>query len=231
MGMQKLDLHFWLWLNHYGSAEENFRSFPKDLWRNKAQLFTKWVPSPGESKSFRWGALSNLALGLEYNLNNSIWCISRMEFAHPFLGWIAFFGSGIKRRRMWSKAFRAWQFLMLPIFRCSKFWNQVVSNQVCYSLLDQRAAGKMTRSAKSMALKIYWLFGNRCREDFFQKKWAGTNPSLKPQWISDLSQMKYKAIASTLAGGWAGFSDFYFGKNLSQLFAKKLGVGIRKYRK
>jgi enamine deaminase RidA (YjgF/YER057c/UK114 family) len=80
---------------------------------------------------------------------------------------------------------------------------QVVSNQVCYSLLDQRASKKMTDLCLHHNVKLL-AFGT-VAGGFLTEKWLNKpEPSLTDSltW----SQMKYKRFIDT-AGGWQAFQQ------------------------
>jgi enamine deaminase RidA (YjgF/YER057c/UK114 family) len=80
---------------------------------------------------------------------------------------------------------------------------QISSNQVCHSLLDQRAAGKM--SATCLENNIGLLAFGTVAGGFFSEKWLN-----KPEPLLDgsltWSQMKYKRYIDA-AGGWAWFQE------------------------
>lgn len=77
----------------------------------------------------------------------------------------------------------------------------IVSNQVCYSLLDRRAAGAMTELCLQRGVKIL-AFG-ALAGGFLTERWLGAEePSMDD--LGTWSQMKYKRFIDA-AGGWAPF--------------------------
>ena len=75
---------------------------------------------------------------------------------------------------------------------------EVVSNQICYSLLDQRAAGAMADLCRARGVKIL-AFGTLAG-GFLTERWLGrAEPA--PDSLRTWSQMKYKRYIDT-AGGW-----------------------------
>ena len=74
----------------------------------------------------------------------------------------------------------------------------IVSNQVCYSLLDQRAAGAMTAYCESKGIALL-AFGTLAG-GFLSDRWLGCT---EPDWTSleTWSQMKYGRFVRAV-GGW-----------------------------
>ncbi len=77
----------------------------------------------------------------------------------------------------------------------------IVSNQICYSLLDQRAAGDMTAVCEKYGVKIL-AFGT-VAGGFLTDKWLGQPEPLQSQ-LETWSQMKYKRFIDS-AGGWDAY--------------------------
>jgi enamine deaminase RidA (YjgF/YER057c/UK114 family) len=80
---------------------------------------------------------------------------------------------------------------------------EVISNQVCYSLLDQRAASKMTEVCLKYNVKLL-AFGT-VAGGFLTEKWIG-QPEPKIDSSLTWSQMKYKRFIDA-AGGWRVFQN------------------------
>ncbi len=75
---------------------------------------------------------------------------------------------------------------------------RIVSNQICHSLIDQRAQGNMSDVCKEYGVKIL-AFGTLAG-GFLTEKWLGRNePSEKE--LTSWSEMKYKRFLDA-AGGW-----------------------------
>ncbi|MBS1301477.1 aldo/keto reductase [Loktanella sp. SALINAS62] len=78
---------------------------------------------------------------------------------------------------------------------------EVASNQVCFSLLDCRAAGALSDVAEAHDVAIF-AFGTLCG-GFLSNKWLGV---AEPDRIDDWSRMKYKRFIDA-SGGWARFQE------------------------
>ena len=78
---------------------------------------------------------------------------------------------------------------------------RVVSNQICYSLLDQRAAGNMTQVCLHHNIKLF-AFGT-VAGGFLTEKWLA-QPEPPMDEALTWSQMKYKRFINQ-AGGWHKF--------------------------
>lgn len=76
---------------------------------------------------------------------------------------------------------------------------EVVSNQVCFSLLDRRAAGALSEVALAHDVAIL-AFGTLCG-GFLSDRWVGAE---EPAEIADWSRMKYKRFIDA-TGGWDRF--------------------------
>jgi diketogulonate reductase-like aldo/keto reductase/enamine deaminase RidA (YjgF/YER057c/UK114 family) len=96
---------------------------------------------------------------------------------------------------------------------------EVVSNQVCYSLLDQRAAGEMTSLCLKHGVKLL-AFGT-VAGGFLSEKWLGKPEPVLNESLT-WSQMKYKRFIDA-AGGWERFQNLLA---TLQPIAQKHGVGI-----
>ena len=79
----------------------------------------------------------------------------------------------------------------------------VVSNQVCYSLLDSRASQAMTKLCQHHDVKLL-AFGT-IAGGFLTEKWLGQSEP-KNETLSTWSQMKYKRFID-VAGGWKKFQE------------------------
>ena len=75
----------------------------------------------------------------------------------------------------------------------------IVSNQVCFSLLDRRAADRLAVVAEEMGVRIFG-FGTLCG-GFLSDRWLDAD---EPQDLPDWSRMKYKRFIDTV-GGWERF--------------------------
>jgi len=77
----------------------------------------------------------------------------------------------------------------------------IASNQVCFSLLDRRAAGELADVAEEHGVKLFG-FGT-LGGGFLSEAWLG---AAEPAEIADWSRMKYKRFIDE-AGGWEAFQS------------------------
>ncbi|MGH8674528.1 MAG: aldo/keto reductase [Burkholderiales bacterium] len=181
--------------DHYGSAEEIAGRFLANAGRGRARAFTKWCPEPGPMtpEVVREGVGRSFArLGLErIDLMQLHW----WRYAHP--GYIDAMSEMAKMRS-------AGRFAHLGVTNFDtdhlrllvKHGIPVASNQVSFSLLDRRAAGRMTDFCRASGVKLlaYGTLGG----GFLTDHWVGRT---EPQQIPDWSKSKYKRFIDAI-GGW-----------------------------
>ena len=186
--------------DHYGSAEDIAGVFHARFGRSDAQLLTKWVPSPGlitkhdvrlaVQKSLR--RLQSEQIDLlqfhSWNYADPAW-LDCLYWLHELKveGHIAHLGLT--------------NFDTAHLEMVVHSGIDVVSNQVCYSLLDQRASGPMTAACLRHGIKLL-AFGTLAG-GFLSGKWLNQSEPLLDDSLT-WSQMKYKRFIDT-AGGWAKF--------------------------
>lgn len=187
--------------DHYGSAEliaGHFkRHYPE---AGRVQLFTKWVPKPGKSSK----AIVREAVerSLQRLQSQSIDLLQFHAWHYPDPVWLdqLFWLAELQKEGLI-------QHLGLTNFDAAHLrvacasGIPIVSNQVCFSLLDQRAAGEMSQVCKEYGVQLL-AFGTLAG-GFLSDRWIG-----KPEPLMDSqatwSQMKYKRFIDT-AGGWQVF--------------------------
>lgn len=76
---------------------------------------------------------------------------------------------------------------------------RIATNQVCFSLLDRRAAAALSEAATAEGVSLL-AFGSLCG-GFLSDLWVG---AAEPVAIADWSRMKYKRFVDA-AGGWDAF--------------------------
>ena len=203
--------------DHYGSAEEIAGLFLQE-YGLRVQLFTKWVPKPGPVTR------EDVRTAVQRSLD-------RMQAAQLDL-----------------LQFHAWNYAD-PIWLDSLFWLQelkqaglirhlgvtnvdtahlrvivnsgidIVSNQVCFSLLDQRARQDMTELCQEHGIKLL-AFGT-IAGGFLTEHWLD-KPEPRIEDLATWSQMKYKRFIDA-AGGWQVFQDLL---HTVANIARKLGVSV-----
>lgn len=196
-GFQTFDM-----ADHYGSAEFLCGHFKTNRGRKDARFMTKWVPSPGTfSPEMVRTAVEEASNKLKTN------CIDLMQFhawnyADP--RWLDCLWELDKMRQEGLiAALGLTNFDEAHLNMVIQSGIKVVSNQVCHSLLDRRAAGKMAETCLKHGIALL-AFGT-VAGGFFSEKWLGAQ---EPQLDERLtwSQSKYKRYIDQ-AGGWSWFQQ------------------------
>jgi aryl-alcohol dehydrogenase-like predicted oxidoreductase/enamine deaminase RidA (YjgF/YER057c/UK114 family) len=188
--------------DHYGSAEDIAGLFNKKYGLGKAQLLTKWVPAPGSiSKELVRTAVQRALTRLQSE-QIDLMQFHAWNYADP--SWLdcLYWLQELKTEGL-IKSLGLTNFDTAHLRIVLHSGIQVVSNQVCYSLLDQRASKKMTDLCLYHNVKLL-AFGT-IAGGFLTEKWLNKpEPSLTDSltW----SQMKYKRFIDT-AGGWQAFQQ------------------------
>ena len=185
--------------DHYGSAEVIAGHFSKHLPLGAdARLLTKWVPEPGpcDRSDVREAVLR--ALGRLQSERIDLLQFHAWNYADP--SWLD--------QLFWLQELREeglighlglTNFDSAHLRMVISSGIEVVTNQVCYSLLDQRAAGAMTDACEQSGVRLL-AFGTLAG-GFLTERWLGREePSA--QELTTWSQMKYKRFVDA-AGGWA----------------------------
>jgi enamine deaminase RidA (YjgF/YER057c/UK114 family) len=94
---------------------------------------------------------------------------------------------------------------------------RVATNQVCFSLLDRRAADTLSKVAAAEGVGLL-AFGTLCG-GYLSDRWVGAQ---EPTDIADWSRMKYKRFIDA-AGGWNAFQALL--RTLAPI-ARKHGVSV-----
>ena len=204
--------------DHYGSAEIIAGRFKNHHPLGaEARLLTKWVPKPGKGTKAEVRAAVELALG-----RLQVDCLDLLQFHawyYPDATWLdqLFWLSELKEegliRHLGLTNFDAAHLRMV----CAS-GIPIVSNQICHSLLDQRASGEMADVCAEYGVKVL-AFGTLAG-GFLTDTWVGKpEPDLSNNGAT-WSQMKYKRFIDT-AGGWDQFQVLL---ETIQRIAKKHGV-------
>ncbi len=182
--------------DHYGSAEIIAGEFAKRC-KTNVQLFTKWVPTPGPvtKKEVRDAVERSLDRLQKDHIN--VLQFHAWNYADPVwldcLFWLQELKeAGLIRFLGLTNVDTAHLRLVV------KSGIDIVSNQVCFSLLDQRAHYGMTDFCLEHNIKIV-AFGT-VAGGFLSEKWLG---ALEPSQddLMTWSQNKYKRFID-VAGGW-----------------------------
>ena len=211
--------------DHYGSSEliagNCIKHFNKTLFsRDYAAptIFTKWCPKPGDMTA------SVVAAGVKERLDRlETTTIDLLQFH-----WWNYENSGYLDALTALEQCR--QDRVITNLGLTNFNSdhlrvvlesgiRITTNQVSFSLLDRRAAGRMTELCLERGIKIL-AYGTLCG-GFLTDKWVGL-PEPSVSEITDWSKMKYKRFIEAF-GGWEKFQVLL--KMLSRI-ARKHGVSV-----
>jgi len=203
--------------DHYGSSELIAGSF-SERWAGSAELMTKWVPKPGLHSRADVRDAVELALTRMSQDTLDVLQFHAWSYADP--GWMDCMfhlqelqEEGLIRHLALTNTDTAHVRMLLDS------GVKIVSNQLCYSLLDQRAAGGMAALCEERGVKIL-AFGTLAG-GFLTDRWIGASePAMET--LETWSQMKYKRFIDA-AGGWAPFQELLQAMRRS---AERLGVSV-----
>jgi aryl-alcohol dehydrogenase-like predicted oxidoreductase/enamine deaminase RidA (YjgF/YER057c/UK114 family) len=203
--------------DHYGSSELIAGRF--ELMRpDSAELLTKWVPKPGPVSPERVRAAVELALERMGRSKLDLLQFHAWSYTDP--GWLdcVFALDGLRAEGLIGRlGLTNTDAAHVAMLRESGI--EIVSNQICYSLLDQRAAGPMTDICLEHDVKLI-AFGT-VAGGFLTERWVGrSEPDIDA--LETWSQMKYKRFIDA-AGGWAAYQTLLGGL---QSVAQRLDVSM-----
>jgi aryl-alcohol dehydrogenase-like predicted oxidoreductase/enamine deaminase RidA (YjgF/YER057c/UK114 family) len=204
--------------DHYGSAEEITGVFRQTYGTDKTQFFTKWVPSPEKITQDQVRKAVETALFRMKSQQIDLMQFHAWQYAHP--SWVdcLYWLQELKQEGL-IKHLGLTNFDTAHLSIVVNSGIEVVSNQVCYSLLDQRAAGEMTEICLKHGVKLL-AFGT-VAGGFLSEKWLNKPEPFLNESLT-WSQLKYKRFIDT-AGGWEKFQSLLL---VLDRIAKKNGVGI-----
>jgi aryl-alcohol dehydrogenase-like predicted oxidoreductase/enamine deaminase RidA (YjgF/YER057c/UK114 family) len=187
--------------DHYGSAEEIAGLFLKQHSPN-VELLTKWVPTPGKITQNDVRAAVQRSLDRIQTDRLDLLQFHTWNYADPSwldqLYWLLELKNEGLIRHLGLVNFDA-SHLRIAI----NSGIDIVSNQVCFSLLDQRAKAGMAELCLQHGIKLL-AFGT-IAGGFLSEKWLGKpNPNIED--LSTWSQMKYKRFIE-VAGGWKIYQE------------------------
>jgi aryl-alcohol dehydrogenase-like predicted oxidoreductase/enamine deaminase RidA (YjgF/YER057c/UK114 family) len=183
--------------DHYGGAEDIVGLFRRQ--GGQATVFTKWVPTPGPMTRdvVRDGVGRGIArLGTVPDLMQFHW----WSFRHP--AWL-----DALREMAAMRAEGALRHIGVTNFDTDhlrvalRSGLPVVTNQLSFSLLDRRAAGRMSDLCLGSGVRLlaYGTLGG----GFLSERWLGREEPAA-DGIGDWSKMKYRRFIGAM-GGWAPF--------------------------
>ncbi|MFK7810911.1 MAG: aldo/keto reductase [Maribacter sp.] len=184
--------------DHYGSSEIISGTF-KNSYADDDQikLFTKWVPEPG--KITRETVRKAVELALDRMQQDSIDLMQFHAWHYPDPSWLdgLFYLKELKEEGL-IKHLGVTNFDAVHLRIALASGIPIVSNQICHSLIDQRANGKMLDVCQEYGVKIL-AFGTLAG-GFLTDKWLGKSEPQQAD-LKTWSQMKYKRFIDA-AGGW-----------------------------
>lgn len=187
--------------DHYGSAEDIAGCYVRAYGQQQpVQLLTKWVPEPGRitlDKTREAINKSRKRLNVE---SLDLLQFHAWNYADP--SWLdaLFYLKELKEEGL-IKNLGVTNFDTAHLRVAVKSGIPLVTNQVCYSLLDQRAAQQMTQFCLENGIHLL-AFGTLAG-GFLSDEWLG-KPEPELNESLTWSQMKYKRFIDT-AGGWQKF--------------------------
>ncbi|MAD98617.1 MAG: aldo/keto reductase [Flavobacteriaceae bacterium] len=185
--------------DHYGSAEVIAGVFNSDGVQ-KAQMLTKWVPEPG--KVSKETVRANVEKALKRLQTDQLDLLQYHAWSYPDPAWLdTLFELQELKKEGLIKHLGVTNFDSAHLRIALASGIEIVSNQVCYSLLDQRASGEMKAVCEQYGVKLL-AFGTLAG-GFLTEKWLG-KPEPNVDESFTWSQMKYKRFIDQ-AGSWADF--------------------------
>jgi aryl-alcohol dehydrogenase-like predicted oxidoreductase/enamine deaminase RidA (YjgF/YER057c/UK114 family) len=189
--------------DHYGSAEKIAGLFVQEHGRDSVQLLTKWVPEPGPTSRDDVRAAVQKALDRLRSDRLDLLQFHSWNYADPsYLDSLTYLqelkDEGLIRHLGLTNVDTAHLGMILHS------GIDVVSNQVCFSLLDQRArANGMLELCAEHSVTVL-AFGT-VAGGFLTERWLDQP---EPDWdaLETWSQMKYGRFIRE-AGGWEALQD------------------------
>ena len=202
--------------DHYGSAEIIAGTLARH--RKGVRVLTKWVPAPGASSRAEVEAAVDRSLkriGVDridllqfhaWNYADAAWLDCLFHLAD--------LRSEGKIRHLGVTNLDA-----VHLNMALRTGIPIASNQVCYSLLDRRAAGAMTDVCRTHG--VHLLAYGTLAGGLLSDRWLG-RPAPRIDESLTWSQMKYRRFIDQ-AGGWARFQEVLA---VARRVADRLGVSM-----
>jgi aryl-alcohol dehydrogenase-like predicted oxidoreductase/enamine deaminase RidA (YjgF/YER057c/UK114 family) len=203
--------------DHYGSAEDIVGLFSRHYDPDKkAQYLTKWVPKPGPVS--RSDVRQAIETSLERLGTERLELLQFHAWTYADPSWLdcLFYLQELQSEGL-IKHLGLTNFDTAHLNIVLQSGINVVSNQVCFSLLDQRPQKAMTQLCLQHGVKL--LAYGTIAGGFLSERWLG-QPD--PAQLTTWSQMKYRRFIEE-AGGWEVFQGLL---QTLDTVAKKHGVSI-----
>jgi len=184
--------------DHYGSSEIITGTFKNtNPLGNKVQLFTKWVPEPGKISLDDVRKATRTAM--DRMQQSSIDLMQFHAWNYPDPSWLdGLFHLKTLQAEGLIKHIGVTNFDAAHLRITCASGIPIVSNQICYSLLDQRATSEMSAVCAEYDVKLF-AFGTLAG-GFLTDRWFDKEEPSETDLIT-WSQMKYKRFIDA-AGGW-----------------------------
>lgn len=186
--------------DHYGSAEEIAGHFRHRHAGGEVELLTKWVPKPGPVS--REDVRAAVLRSLDRLRSEAIDLLQYHAWSYADPGWLdgLFYlqelrDEGLVRHLGLTNV----DTVHLRIVLASGI--DVVSNQVCFSLLDRRPLHGMTELCLEHGVKL--LAYGTLAGGLLTERWLG-KPAPAPEEMETWSQMKYRRFVDA-SGGWDAY--------------------------
>jgi aryl-alcohol dehydrogenase-like predicted oxidoreductase/enamine deaminase RidA (YjgF/YER057c/UK114 family) len=187
--------------DHYGSAEDIAGIFHKQFDpQHKAKLYTKWVPKPGPVT--RKDVQDAVETSLRRLQSEQLELLQFHTWTYADPSWLdcLFYLQELKDEGLINNLGLT-NFDTAHLNMVLQSGIKVISNQVCFSLLDQRPAKAMAELCTKHGVKI--LAYGTIAGGFLSERWLNKN---EPEHLSTWSQMKYKRFIDQI-GGWETFQQ------------------------
>jgi aryl-alcohol dehydrogenase-like predicted oxidoreductase len=203
--------------DHYGSAEEIAGRFQQEQ-NSNVEFLTKWVPKPGPKT--KEDVRAAVCRSLDRMKSDRLDLLQFHTWDYADLNWLDSLHYLQELRQEGLIRFLGLtNFDTINLRKVISSGIKIVSNQVCFSLLDQRAKGDMTRLCQQYGIKLL-AFGT-VTGGFFTEKWLGKSEPGGDE-LKTWSQMKYKRFIDA-AGGWDFFQNLL---SVISRIAKRLKVSV-----
>jgi aryl-alcohol dehydrogenase-like predicted oxidoreductase/enamine deaminase RidA (YjgF/YER057c/UK114 family) len=182
--------------DHYGSAEDIAGRF-RSAYREPSVVLTKWCPAPGPLTKEVVRSAVETALQRLHSDSIDLLQLHWWMFQHP--AWIDALGElAAHRDQGLIREIGVTNFDTDHLRVAVKHGFPIVSNQVCFSLLDRRAGEDMTAFCRAHGVKliVYGVLAGGLLTERWHRK-----PEPTADRICDWSTMKYKRFVDRI-GGW-----------------------------
>jgi aryl-alcohol dehydrogenase-like predicted oxidoreductase/enamine deaminase RidA (YjgF/YER057c/UK114 family) len=189
--------------DHYGSSEVIAGRFRSEHPDRPVQLLTKWVPEPGVGS--RQDVRAAVERALERTRSDAIDLLQFHAWRYSDPAWLdCIFELDELRREGLIRHLGVTNFDTAHLAMLLHSGIPIVSNQVCFSLLDRRARRSMLDLCLAHDVKLL-AFGT-VAGGLLTERWLGASDPGDIEGLETWSQMKYARFVEA-AGGWAPYQQ------------------------